>query len=495
MPLHQARRQLLNVLAITLALSTLSVSPVPAAQQPGKAHRVGFLSASSPSDARSQRFLEAFRQGLRELGWVEGQNIAIEYRWAEGKYDRLPGLAAELVRLKVDVIVAVAVPAIQAAKQAARTIPIVMAVASDPVATGFLASIARPEGNITGLSLMAPDLVGKQMQLLKEVVPKISRVALLWNSANAANAPQFRQAQDAAGALAHWRDYPLSRRLAQASFGIVYYLEKTIWPMGLSPLYHFHHIFDPLTRPYVISGSVALALTAGFFLARKRWPAGLAAWTCYIVLLSPVLGLAQSGTQFVADRYSYLSCLSWALMVGAALLTALRARGTMTDAYKSLLVVTGPAGLILIVLGGLTWQYTLVWRNSETLWKHAIAVNPQSNMAHIYLGNDFRARKKFSEAIEHYERARQIDPDYAEVYYYLARVRADLGQFDLAVEYLRTHIEKAVPAPGPHIDMGIYLSRQGKVDEEISEYRQALRIDPKAAEAYYGLGNALAGRG
>jgi putative ABC transport system substrate-binding protein len=145
-----------------------------------------------------QGVLEAFRQGLGKLGHVEGQNFAIESRWAEGKYDRLPGLAAELVLLKVDVILAVAVPAIRAAKEATSTIPIVMAIVVDPVATGLVASLARPGGNITGLSNMAPDLVGKQLEMLKEVVPTASRVAVLWNPANPGNAPQMRAAEVAA---------------------------------------------------------------------------------------------------------------------------------------------------------------------------------------------------------------------------------------------------------------------------------------------------------
>jgi putative ABC transport system substrate-binding protein len=168
------------------------------AQQPAKVSRIGFLSPRSASDAGR---LAAFRQGLRELGYVEGQNIAIESRWAEGEYDRLPGLAAELVRLKVDVIVTYAAPAIQAAKRATGTIPIVMAGAIDPVASGLVTSVARPGGNITGLSLMAPDLVGKQLAILKEVVPTVSRVALLGNPANTGNAPQLRHAQDAARVL------------------------------------------------------------------------------------------------------------------------------------------------------------------------------------------------------------------------------------------------------------------------------------------------------
>ncbi len=190
-------------LTFTVALASAILSPplTTAAQQPPRVHRIGFLSLSSLSDPRTQRIFEAFRQGLRELGYLEGQNTAIESRWAEAKYDRLPGLAAELVRLKVDVIVTAGVPAIQAAKEATGTIPIVMGAIIDPIATGFVASLARPGGNITGLSLMTPELVGKQLEMLKEIVPKVSRAAVLWNPANAGNTPQLREAKVAARAL------------------------------------------------------------------------------------------------------------------------------------------------------------------------------------------------------------------------------------------------------------------------------------------------------
>jgi putative ABC transport system substrate-binding protein len=172
------------------------------AQQAGKrVPRVGLLAPGSGSDPLAQPYVEVFRQGLRELGYVEDQSIVIAYRWAEGKYERLPDLAAELARLKVDVIVAVGTVGAQAAKQATQTIPIVMTNVDDPVATGLVVSVARPGGNITGLSINSHELVGKQLGLLREVVPKVSRVAVLWNPANLANAPQLREAEVAAGAL------------------------------------------------------------------------------------------------------------------------------------------------------------------------------------------------------------------------------------------------------------------------------------------------------
>ena len=192
------RRAFLSALSGSVLAAPLSTA---AAQPREKVPRVGYLSPGSPSDLARQRRFEAFRQGLRELGYVEGQNIAIEPRWAEGKYARYSALAADLVRLKVDVIVAVGGRATQDAQQATRTIPIVMSVVIDPLGSGLVASLAHPGGNVTGLTIMASDLVGKQFEVLKEVVPKGSRVALLWNPANPGSAPQVREAEGAARAL------------------------------------------------------------------------------------------------------------------------------------------------------------------------------------------------------------------------------------------------------------------------------------------------------
>jgi len=187
---------------ITIIGGSILVEPLGAdGQQAGKVPRVGYLNPGSASDPLRQRRLEAFRQGLRELGYVEGQNIAIESRWAEGKYDRYPELAADLVRLKVDVIVAQSGEATQATRQVTRTIPIVMSMVLDPVGSGIVASLGRPGGNVTGTSFMAPDLVGKQLELIKELVPKVSRVALLRHPTNPASATYTRGAEAAARIL------------------------------------------------------------------------------------------------------------------------------------------------------------------------------------------------------------------------------------------------------------------------------------------------------
>jgi len=188
--------------ATAVVLLVLSASLNADAAQPAeKVPRVGYLFGGSHSDPQRQRLLEAFRQGLRELGYVEGQNIVIESRWSEGKDDRFPALAADLIRSKVDVIVAGSGAATQAAQEATRTIPIVMSTVADPLGSGLVASLARPGGNTTGMTVMSPDVAGKQLQLLKEVVPKLSRVALLTNPDNPSSARFVREAEAAARTL------------------------------------------------------------------------------------------------------------------------------------------------------------------------------------------------------------------------------------------------------------------------------------------------------
>jgi putative ABC transport system substrate-binding protein len=164
---------------LSLALGVLVAPVATGAQAAGKMWRIGVLIARA--DPGEDRMYEAFRQRLRELGYVEGQNIATDVRRADGRLDRLPDLAAELVRLEPDVIVADATPAIRAAMQATSKVPVVMALAADPVGTGLVSNLARPGGNVTGVSLMLADLSSKRVQLLKDALPKITRVAVLWN--------------------------------------------------------------------------------------------------------------------------------------------------------------------------------------------------------------------------------------------------------------------------------------------------------------------------
>ena len=189
------RREFISLLGGAAAAWPLSAG----AQQTGKVSRIGYLGASSASLER--RNLDAFRQTLRDLGHIEGENINLEYRWADGDDSRLPGLAFDLVHLKVDVIVTVGTPGTLAAKQATNTIPIVFASSADPVKNGLVASYARPGGNVTGFTVLATELEGKRLQTLKDLVPGLSRVAVMLNSANPAVVGFYPQTQAAAAAL------------------------------------------------------------------------------------------------------------------------------------------------------------------------------------------------------------------------------------------------------------------------------------------------------
>ena len=185
---------------LSIPIAVLAVAVTVEAQQPKKVPRIGYLIVASISPVPSAR-IEAFRQGLREIGYVEGKNIVIEWRSADGELDRLPALVAELVRLKVDVIVTAGPIPTRAAKEATTMIPIVMAQDPDPVAGGFVVNLARPGGNITGLASLAPELSGKRLELLKEIIPRISRVAVLGTSSQPGNAQILREVELAAKAF------------------------------------------------------------------------------------------------------------------------------------------------------------------------------------------------------------------------------------------------------------------------------------------------------
>jgi len=188
-----------KITVLSLCVVLLAATVPTQAQQSTKIPRIGFLNATSLSAMAAR--IEAFRQGLRELGYVEGKNIVIESRYAEERLDRLPALAAELVRLKVDIIVTAGGQATRAAKQATPTIPVVMTNDSDPVGSGFVASLAHPAGNITGVSTLAPELSGKRLELLGEVVPKLSRVAIVGTSTQPGHAQAIKELELAAKAF------------------------------------------------------------------------------------------------------------------------------------------------------------------------------------------------------------------------------------------------------------------------------------------------------
>jgi putative ABC transport system substrate-binding protein len=189
------RRAFLGTLTGGLLAAPLAAE----AQQAAKMRRIGFLGNSTA--ALEANLVGPFRDGLRDLGYLEGQNILIEYRWAEGQYERFPALIAELIALKIDVIVTAGTPATKAVKKATTSVPLVMVAVGDPVATGIVASLRRPGGNITGLTSMSEDLEGKRLELLREVLPTVSRVAVLWNPDNQSLLAELKEIRAAAQVL------------------------------------------------------------------------------------------------------------------------------------------------------------------------------------------------------------------------------------------------------------------------------------------------------
>jgi len=187
---------------ITLLGGAAVAWPIAArAQQTSKVPRIGFLDPLSRSSLMDMGWVEAFRSGLHDLGYVEGKNIIIEYRWSEGKYDQLPGLAAELVHLGIDILVTYGTPATRAAKQATTTIPIVMAISGDAIATGLIISLNRPGGNITGSTFFNPELCAKRLEIIKEAVPSTTRVGVLSNPANPIQLPCLQEMERTAKSI------------------------------------------------------------------------------------------------------------------------------------------------------------------------------------------------------------------------------------------------------------------------------------------------------
>ena len=216
--------------AFLITVTGLLATPLATeAQQARKVPHVGVLQAGAPPEP----LVEAFREGLRDLGYVEGRNIVLEFRWAEGRLDRLPGLATELVGLRVDVIHTLSTPAAIAARHATTTIPIVFTGVGDPVGTGVVSSLAHPGGNVTGISIMATELSGKRLEILREMVPKVSRVAMLWNDTNPGMVLRAHETEAAA-----------------AKLGV------TIQSLGVHDLITFDHAFAS-----IVNGRAAALLT------------------------------------------------------------------------------------------------------------------------------------------------------------------------------------------------------------------------------------------
>src|SRR5437867_1533349 len=274
-------------------------------------------------------------------------------------------------------------------------------------------------------------------------------------------------------------------RLAISAYGLSFYLWKMVVPVNLSPFYE-RGLIDPWATPFLLSYGLVLAITAIVLALRRRVPGLLAAWLAYIVVLSPVLGIFQSGPQLAADRYSYLAGLGWAILAGAGLLSYWR---------RPPLLFTGLSACVLLGLGMLAWNQVQVWHDSEKLWTHSLATYPQSSIAEHNLGIVRADQGKLTEASEHYRRALQITPEYASAHNNWGAALAQQGKLAEASDHFRQALRLKPDYADAHYNWGNVLAQQGKLTEASDHFRQALRLKPDHAAARSGLVQAQRGLG
>jgi protein O-mannosyl-transferase len=300
-------------------------------------------------------------------------------------------------------------------------------------------------------------------------------------------------AQYHAGALRPLEQHGIASRLMQAFYGIAFYLWKILFPFSLSPLYEMFPNSNAWNWRFLIGGFLVLAVSLVLFALRLRWPAILACWVSYVVILAPTLGVAQSGPQLVADRYSYFSCMGWALLAGGGLLHLWRlfASDRFVSRVSMTVTVTGLAAAALFGFGVLTWNQTQIWHDSESLWRHALSIAPASSFGRNNLGNALVAQGRFEEAIDQFQQALQISPADADVVYNLGNALAQKGSFEDAGKQLQHALQINPGNAMAAYDLGNVRARQGRLEEAISDLELALRIDPQLAKAHYNLGTIL----
>ncbi len=301
-------------------------------------------------------------------------------------------------------------------------------------------------------------------------------------------------AQHASGAMDTFAQHTPLQRLAQASFGVLYYVGKTFFPVRVYPMYDLPMQFSAFEPVYVASILAVIAVTVVLIAARRRFPALLAAWMYYLVLIAPVSGIAQSGSQMVADRYTYLSCLAWALLAGAAAAALWRAR--LGKKALRRYVAAGAALAVLLSLAFLTRRQIDVWRDSETLYAYVLANTPRpSRIAFNNLAGLLAERGKSDEAIGYYRRALEIDPKYDDARANLGNALMEQGKIDEAMAQYREALRLKPNSMVAHHNLGLALAKQGKIDEALEHYRKAVEINPGFLEGQNNLGLLLAERG
>lgn len=314
-------------------------------------------------------------------------------------------------------------------------------------------------------------------------------------AAAAVSAAAFRALVGGAAATS-WERLGLLDRVAISLYSVAFYLWKTLLPVGLSPLYELPVPFRVADRRFLVAGLVVLLVTAVAVAVRRRWPALLAVWVGYVLMLLPVVGIVHNGYQIAADRYTYLPGVGWALLAGGVTVAALRRLQDVRGGGRE--PVVGAAVLVSLIAAVLmltTWAQAAVWRDDETLWRHAIRLDPRSSIAASNLGAALRAAGRLDEAVEYSRRALELRPDLPPAHVNLGLARARQGRLVEAEGHFRRALElrpRSIPA---HAGLGSVLEARGRLAEALEHLRAAVEIDPQSARAHNDLGVALARNG
>jgi tetratricopeptide (TPR) repeat protein len=300
-------------------------------------------------------------------------------------------------------------------------------------------------------------------------------------------------AQRSSGTLKTLDQYDTFSRIGQAAYGYLFYLWKTLIPIPLSPLYEL-----PISTPtwnfiFFASAFATILITLSLFYLKNRWPALLACWLYYLIVLSPTSGIAQSGPQLVADRYSYFACMSWPLFIGGVIFSyCSRSTSSISRRLAPLVTIATAAVLILALLAR---QQSLVWRNTRTLWQHVIAVTPKSSMAYYNLGKSFESENQLDEALRLYTSAVTLNPAYANAHHSLADLLARKDRQTEALEHYRLALQLKPDDAETHNNLGVLLEARGDMAAALAEFQKAAQLDRRFARAFFNLGRVFARQG
>jgi tetratricopeptide (TPR) repeat protein len=298
--------------------------------------------------------------------------------------------------------------------------------------------------------------------------------------------------QRTAGAL---QQYEVILRVAQTLYGLNFYLWKTLIPIHLSPLYELPVDASQWAWVFVLGVAGVIVVAVALYFLSRSWPALLACWLYYAVVLVPVSGIVPIGPQLVADRYSYLPCLSWALLAGGGFLSMWTISTNKKPSRGKAALGCAMPVVILFILGFLTWKQTGVWRDSRTLWEYVLVIGPNSSIAHDALGKMAEAEGNSGQALTLYRRAVAINPGNAGANFNLARLLARYGQLHDAVSHYRATLRIDPDDAAAHNNLGLLLASQGESTEALEHFYRAVAIDPSYALAFFNLGRVFSSQG